>query len=170
MNRSAILTGTMLLAACQQNTGSESRAPAAEDRTPLIAADASQCPEADQNGRILIAKGLEATILNKGYGRVAVLGDQVTVGAELWVHDEAAEGGKGAFVWDAGTDGFAFEIGSGSFIEGWAPGVACMRLGEQRELIIASELAYGERGRAPIPPNADIIYELELLSIAEPVE
>ncbi len=170
----AMILAVSLVAAC-----SKQEQPAAEvadvtttapvpTASPVVSSAPADCPVADEAGVVAIADGLQATILSKGYGRAAVMGDQVVVTAELWVHDEAAEGGKGTHVWSSGPDGFGFEIGAGGFIDGWSPGVACMLLGEKRELIIASELAYGERGRAPIPPNADIIYELELTAIAEP--
>ena len=172
MKKAAGMMCATLLAACGQGDKPEPEAqtPADPASPPVAANHASQCPEADENGRIAIFDGLQATVLDKGYGRVAVLGDNVTVGATLWVYDAAAEGGKGDLVWDAGDDGFSFDIGSTGFIDGWSPGVACMRLGERRALIIASRLAYGEAGRAPIPPNADIIYELELRSILEPAD
>ena len=96
---------------------------------------------------------------------MALRGDRVTVNAKLWVFDETVEDGKGNFVWDSGADGFSFDVGAPGFIEGWSPGVACMLVGEQRELIIASALAYGEDGRPPIPGNADIIYDLELVRV-----
>ncbi|MEL7186507.1 MAG: FKBP-type peptidyl-prolyl cis-trans isomerase [Pseudomonadota bacterium] len=134
---------------------------------PVTAADVADCPVVADNGKIAISDGLDATVLDNGYGRVALLGDDVVVKAKLWVYDEQAEGGKGAFVWESGPAGFAFQLGADGFIEGWSPGIACMLVGEKRELIIASELAYGERGRAPIPPNADIIYDLELMKVAE---
>lgn len=135
---------------------------------PVTASELSECPAAGDGGEVAIFDGLDATILRNGYGRAVLLDDDVVVNAKLWVFDEAAEDGKGEFVWDSGPDGFAFRIGDANFIDGWSPGIACMLVGEKRELIIASELAYGERGRAPIPPNADIIYDLELLKVVEP--
>lgn len=134
---------------------------------PVTAADPADCPVAGDDGKVAIFEGLDATVQGNGYGRVALLGDDVVVNAKLWVYDKQAEDGKGEFVWESGPEGFAFRLGDDRFIDGWSPGIACMLVGEKRELIIASDLAYGERGRAPIPPNADIIYDLELLKVVE---
>ena len=158
MRSLTLLLTALALGACgQDNTNNESMDHASAD-----------CPAVSDGGEVMIKEGLSATILRNGYGREAVMGDDVVVKAKLWVYDESAEGGKGTFVWESGAEGFAFRIGADGFIDGWSPGVACMLLGEKRELIIASELAYGEEGRGPIPPNADIIYDLELIRIAEP--
>jgi len=63
---------------------------------------------------------------------------------------------------------FQFVIGIGQVIQGWDEGVAQMSLGEQSRLTISSDYGYGARG-APgaIPPNADLIFEVELLAIGE---
>ena len=159
----------LVLSGCEKK---EAEAPVSDDAPagPVIASEVSQCPAAGEDGKVAIAEGLDATILKNGYGRVVLLDDDVVVNAKLWVYDEAAEGGKGAFVWESQTGGFAFRLGDDRFIEGWSPGIACMLVGERRELIIAADLAYGAQGRAPIPPNADIIYDLELVKAAEPAE
>lgn len=164
-----LLLSVVLVGCGQQETEqADESAPVEESTGPIIAAEASQCPVVADDGSVAIHDGLDATIQSNGYGRIALLGDEVTVKAHLWVYDEAAEEGKGEFVWESGTGGFKFQLGDTRFIDGWSPGIACMLVGEKRQLVIASELAYGERGRAPIPPNADIIYDLELMSIAEP--
>ena len=167
MKKRIVVFGAMFIAACQQ---AEPPSQVDESGKPITVADAAQCVAADENGFIPIADGLEATITRKGHGQVAVLGDTVTVLAKLWVVDEAAEDGKGTFVWDSGPSGFTFDLGQGGLIDGWSPGIACMLVGEQRDLLIGSHLAYKEGGRAPIPPNADIFYELELVSIAAAAE
>ncbi len=60
---------------------------------------------------------------------------------------------------------FRFELGGGLVIAGWDEGVVGMRVGGLRRLIVPPHLAYGERGQAPIGPNAIIEFEIELLSL-----
>ena len=65
---------------------------------------------------------------------------------------------------------FSFEIGAGQVISGWEQGVSGMKVGEVRKLTIPPELGYGARGAGDaIPPNATLIFEIELLDVSEPI-
>ena len=62
---------------------------------------------------------------------------------------------------------FVFELGAGRVIKGWDEGIGKLKVGDQATLIIPPELAYGEQGRGPIPPNATLIFVIELVGIEE---
>lgn len=129
---------------------------------------AASCPEANADGVVEIAPGLIATITSKGYGRAAVAGDYADVHTTLWLYDENAAGGRGTEIWaSGGQQPFSFQLDAGQVIEGWDLGVACMLVGETRELKIAPELGYGERGKPPVPPNATLLFEIELVNLTD---
>ncbi len=133
------------------------------------AAPEAACPQSDGDGNVQIQDGLVARITQKGHGRAAVSKDYADVHTTLWLYDEAAEGGRGLEIWSSGgTQPFQFQLDSGQVIKGWDLGVACMLEGEKRELRIAPELGYGERGKHPVPPNATLLFEIELIKLTAP--
>jgi len=161
--------GLFLIAGCGSDTGTaQDKAASGEPATTEIVLN---CPTAGADGVIHIRPGLEARVLKNGYGRSAMMGDLAGVHAVLWIHDASKPDNKGELIWSSGgTEPFEFQVGQSGFIEGWSPGIECMLLGETRELVIAPELAYGERGRAPVPPGATLLYELELVRLSGPAD
>ncbi|MDO8517916.1 MAG: FKBP-type peptidyl-prolyl cis-trans isomerase [bacterium] len=68
----------------------------------------------------------------------------------------------------AGRMPFQFTIGAGRVIQGWDQGLQGMKVGGKRLLIIPPELAYGAQGNGPIPQNATLVFEIDLLSVTPP--
>lgn len=92
-------------------------------------------------------------------------GEMVTVHYTGWLYDPSQPGSKGA-KFDSSIDRgqpFQFMLGKGMVIRGWDEGVALMKKGEKRRLIIPSNLGYGSRGVATIPPNATLLFDVEVL-------
>ena len=160
-----ILIAVFSLAACGQTANTDS----ADTQTEAAAmTETLNCPEADASGNIEIAPGLSARITKNGWGRAAVKGDYADTNVWLWLYDENAEDRHGKSIWESGDNVFQFQLGAGQVIKGWDMGVPCMLEGETRELIIAGDLAYGPAGRDPIPPNATLIFTIELLKLTAP--
>ena len=106
------------------------------------------------------------TDITVGTGAEAVNGQTVTTNYTGWLYDENAPDNKGA-VFDS-TDGgapFSFVLGAGGVIQGWEQGIPGMRVGGTRRLVIPPSLAYGSQGRGSIPPNATLIFEIDLLGV-----
>lgn len=103
-----------------------------------------------------------------GNGAEAVAGKMVTVHYTGWLYDETAADKHGK-KFDSSRDRaqpFSFPLGGGQVIQGWDQGVAGMKVGGQRTLIIPAALGYGARGAGGvIPPNATLIFDVELLGV-----
>ncbi len=103
-----------------------------------------------------------------GSGAEAQSGRVVTVHYTGWLYDPSRPDSKGA-KFDSSRDRnepFSFSLGAGEVIRGWDEGVAAMRVGGQRTLTIPPALGYGARGAGGvIPPNATLVFEVELLEV-----
>ena len=165
-----VLCAAAFAAACSQpEQSAEAEQAGMNERPALTEGSAGRCAEADENGIVEIEPGLTAKIVKPGYGRAAVSKDYADVHTTLWLYDETAEGGRGDPIWSSGgVDPFQFQIDAGQVIKGWDLGVICMLVGEKRELKIAPELGYGDRGKPPVPPNATLLFEIELIKLTAP--
>jgi FKBP-type peptidyl-prolyl cis-trans isomerase len=110
-----------------------------------------------------------STILKESKeGKSPTRGKKVTVHYTGWLANEKGEPRLDA-KFDSSVDRnqpFSFNIGVGQVIKGWDEGVMEMKVGEKRRLVIPSELAYGTRGAGRvIPPNANLVFDVELLGV-----
>ena len=100
-----------------------------------------------------------------GSGDTAAAGQHVTVHYTGWLFENGVAGKKFDSSKDRG-DPFDFPLGAGHVIRGWDEGVQGMRIGGTRKLTIPPEMGYGARGAGgAIPPNATLLFEVELLAI-----
>lgn len=106
------------------------------------------------------------TDLRVGTGAEATTGKRITVNYSGWLYSEAAEQNKGTlFDTSSGRQPIQFVLGAGSVIRGWDQGLVGMKVGGIRRLVIPPDLAYGSSGNGPIPANAALVFEVELLSV-----
>ena len=115
-----------------------------------------------------LPSGLQFEDLVNGEGAEATAGRRVKVHYTGWLFDAAADkqrGKKFDSSKDRGTP-FSFALGGGEVIRGWDEGVAGMKVGGTRVLTIQADMGYGARGAGGvIPPNATLVFEVELLGV-----
>jgi peptidylprolyl isomerase len=111
------------------------------------------------------ASGLQMTDTKVGTGASPKTGQICVMHYTGWLYQNGAKGAKFDSSVDRGQP-FEFPIGTGRVIRGWDEGVASMKVGGKRTLIIPPDLGYGARGAGGvIPPNATLVFEVELLAI-----
>ena len=118
-------------------------------------------------GSAFAADGLVKTDTVVGKGKVAVAGKTVEVHYTGWLYEAAAVKQRGKqFDSSVGRGLFSFPLGAGRVIKGWDDGVAGMKVGGKRTLVIPPEFGYGARGAGGvIPPNATLVFDVELLDV-----
>ena len=109
--------------------------------------------------------GLQVTDTKRGSGPEARKGQTVSVHYTGWLYNDGQQGAK----FDSSRDRnrpLQFTLGSGRVIKGWEAGIAGMKVGGRRTLIIPPDMGYGANGfRSSIPPNATLKFDVELLGI-----
>ena len=114
-----------------------------------------------------MSTGLQVTDTRTGDGDEARRGHIVTVHYTGWLYQGGQAGAKFDSSHDRG-DPFVFPLGAGMVIRGWDEGVAGMKVGGARTLIIPPELGYGARGAGSvIPPGATLKFDVELLGVTD---
>ena len=127
-----------------------------------VSADLSKKPTVPK-GTGAAPKELQGTDVVVGKGKEAKDGDKVSV---QYVGVLFKDGKQFDASWDRGKKPFEFTIGQGQVIQGWDQGVAGMKVGGRRVLVIPPELAYGASGSPPtIPPNAPLIFAVDLKKV-----
>ena len=115
---------------------------------------------------VMTASGLQYEDIQVGTGAEATAGQHVTVHYTGWLQNADGSAGKKFDSSKDRNDPFQFPLGAGNVIKGWEQGVQGMKVGGVRKLIIPAALGYGARGAGGvIPPNATLIFEVELLGV-----
>ena len=149
---------------------SENRAfPAPRSSFVLLAVVAAQCLFFAACGPTPTAPtqfaAYSQTDLQIGTGTEAATGNTVGVLYTLWLYDSSKTDGKGVQLETSGASPLSFQLGSGGVIKGWERGVPGMRVGGQRRLVIPPDLAYGDTRKGSVPPNATLLFDIELVSV-----
>ena len=125
--------------------------------TPAIAQDTGKT--------MTTASGMQITDTKIGTGAMPQPGQTCVMHYTGWLYKDGVKGQKFDSSLDRGQP-FEFDIGVGQVIKGWDEGVATMKVGGKRTLIIPASLGYGARGAGGvIPPNATLMFDVELLGV-----
>ena len=112
------------------------------------------------------ARPLQKTDTVVGKGKAAAAGSTVTVHYTGWLYSPKEPGQHGLQIDSSvGGEPFTFQLGAGKVIKGWDEGLVGMKVGGKRTLVVPASLAYGNTGAGPIPPNANLIFDVSLLDV-----
>ena len=129
---------------------------------PLTGCKRTETPKPSQATAVAM-QTIDTTV---GTGKEAVADSTAVVHYTGWLYEPGAPMQHGAeFDSSKGGAPFSFQVGGGQVIKGWDQGVQGMKVGGKRTLILPPDMAYGADGAGPIPPNANLIFEVELLEV-----
>ena len=152
----AVSALTLSLAACERHKDAATSAASTSASTAAPAA-----PQVDS--KPVAFQKIDTVV---GTGKTAGVGQNVSVHYTGWLYDPAAPDHHGAQFDSSRERGpFPFRLGTGGVIPGWDQGVVGMRVGGKRTLVVPAALGYGSDGAGPIPPNANLIFDVELLGV-----
>jgi FKBP-type peptidyl-prolyl cis-trans isomerase FkpA len=155
MPRTSLLTALAAAAALAAGCATGPQSPAqAQDQAASPVAEAGAVPTPNPE-----LGSLKITDEVLGTGAEAVAGKKLTVNYTGRLLTGAQ------FDSTVGRGPFSFTLGAGEVIKGWDMGLTGMKVGGTRELVIPSYLGYGDTGQGPIPPNATLVFEVELLDV-----
>lgn len=156
---------SLALAACDPPATTKPTADAQQGMAAEAAPTAAQ--QTGTASMTTTASGLEYTDTVAGTGASPKTGQTCVMHYTGWLRENGAKGRKFDSSHDRGQP-FEFPIGTGRVIKGWDEGVASMKIGGKRTLIIPPDLGYGQRGAGGvIPPGATLIFDVELLDVKD---
>ena len=134
-----------------------------------VALLAAGCDEGTPTDPSQVSIEFSTTDLVVGSGPQAVAGNAVAVHYTLWLYDASGTESKGRRLQsslDTNTP-FRFTLGRGQSIPGFDQGVLGMSVGGKRRIYVPSQLAYGAQGQQGIPPNAALVFEVDLIELVQ---
>ena len=114
--------------------------------------------------KVVTPSGLSITVVEEAKNPGAMPGDII------WMHYTGRLADGKQFDSSVGQKPFKFTLGTGEVIKGWDEGVVGMKVGEKRTLVVPPALGYGPDGQGPIPGNATLTFDIEMIGMARPVK
>jgi FKBP-type peptidyl-prolyl cis-trans isomerase FkpA len=161
-----IFAGVLVLTLASMATAEESTAPAAKKPAVKKHDEKKSATTTKSEDLPKDVKKLIVQDMIQGTGKVALKGKTVKVNYTGWLYDPSASMGRGKqFDSSIGKEPFSFKLGGGEVIKGWDEGFADMKVGGKRKLIVPGNMAYPNGAGSVIPPNASLMFEVELIDV-----